>query len=123
MTNTQRPIRRRDASGHIDPKYARELLAKARENPNDDDKPEAMRAFLRRPKTSDDFAEGLGEAFIEGATSGEDAEPSREDETTEEQGGPFVTTSGQEEFASGTDESNIAEATREPLPRTSKAEP
>jgi hypothetical protein len=34
-----------------------------------------------------------------------------------------VYTSGREEYALDTDESNIAEATREPLPRTSNAEP
>jgi hypothetical protein len=124
MSTSQKPFKRRDATGHLDPKYARELLAKARESANDDDKPEALHAFLKRAKTGDSLAEGLGEAFIEAATSGEEAEPNRHEQlTTEEQGGPFVVTSGQEEFAAGTDESNIAEATREPLPRTSKAEP
>lgn len=124
MNKSQKPIQRRDATGHLNPKYARELLAKSRETPNDDDKPEAMHAFLKRSKTNEPLAEGLGEAFVEAATSGEESEPNRhEDLTTEEQGGPFVVTSGQEEFAAGTDESNIAEATREPLPKTSRAEP
>ena len=34
------------------------------------------------------------------------------------EGGPFVETSGNTEFAGGTDESNIPEATREPFPKT-----
>jgi hypothetical protein len=120
----KKTLKRRDATGHLDPKYARELLAKARETRNDDHTPESTHAFLRGPKTSDTLAEELGEAFVEAATSGEDAEPNRHERlTTEEMGGPFIVTSGQEEFAAGTDESNIAEATREPLPKTSKAEP
>ena len=36
----------------------------------------------------------------------------------EESGGPFVETSAGTEFAGGTDESNIEEATREPFPTT-----
>ena len=74
--------------------------------------------------SSEALAEELGEAFIEAATSGEESEPHRHERVTlEENGGPFVETSANEEFAVGTDESNIASATREPLPRTSKAVP
>jgi hypothetical protein len=36
----------------------------------------------------------------------------------EDWGGPFVVTSASREFAGGTDDSNIAEATREPFPTT-----
>ena len=122
--NEKKPIRRRDAQGRIDPKYARELLAKARETQNDDDRPEAGHAFLKRASSSEALAEELGEAFIEAATSGEESEPHRHERVTlEENGGPFVETSANEEYAVGTDESNIASATREPLPRTSKAVP
>jgi hypothetical protein len=125
MHNSKNTLRRRDATGHIDPKYARELLAKARENRNDDDGPDSTRAFLLDGSRSDDpLAEELGEAFLEAATSGEEAEASRRDRVTpDEYGGPFVYTSGREEYALDLDESNIAEATREPLPRTSNAEP
>jgi hypothetical protein len=122
--NAKKPIKRRDALGRLDPQYARELLEKARETPNDDDSPEATRAFLKRPSSNEELAEDMGEAFIEAATSGEESEEHRRDQITlEENGGPFVETSGNEEFAVGTDESNIATATREPLPRTSKAVP
>ena len=41
----------------------------------------------------------------------------------EEDGGPFVRTRASQEFAYDFDESNIAEATREPLPKTSLADP
>jgi hypothetical protein len=123
MPSSKKLLKRRDATGHINPKYARELLEKARETRNDDDSPEALHAFLRGSKTSDPLAEGMGEAFVEAATSGEGSEANRHERlTTEEQGGPFVVTTGQEEFAAGTDESNIPEATREALPKTSKAD-
>jgi hypothetical protein len=122
--NAKKPIQRRDPQGRINPRYARELLEKARETKNDHDSPDADRAFLKRASSNEALAEELGEAFIEAATSGEESEPQRRERVTlEENGGPFVETSGNEEFAVGTDESNIATATREPLPRTSKAVP
>ncbi len=125
MTHKEKqPFRRRDAAGHIDPQYARELLEKARETRNEDDTPGAGRAFLSRARSSDSLAEEMGEAFITAATSGEESEPDRHHEVTEEEwGGPYVITGAEEEFADGTDESNIAEATREPLPKTSRADP
>lgn len=121
---SRKPIQRRDPGGRINPRYAQELLEKARETRNGDDGPEAIRAFLRRPSSSESLAEELGEAFVEAVTSGEESEAQRHEHVTpEESGGPFVETSGNDEFAVGTDESNIATATREPLPRTSKAVP
>jgi hypothetical protein len=122
--NEKKPIKRRDSLGRIDPKYARELLAKARETQNADDRPEASHAFLKRASSNESLAEDRGEAFIEAITSGEESEADRHERVTlEENGGPFVETSANEEYAVGTDESNIASATREPLPRTSKAVP
>lgn len=122
--NAKKPIKRREAGGRIDPRYARDLLAKARETRNSDDSPEAGHAFLKRASSTEALAEEMGEAFIEAATSGEESEAYRHEEITlEENGGPFIETSGNEEFAVGTDESNIPTATREPLPRTSKAVP
>jgi hypothetical protein len=54
---------------------------------------------------------------LQAATSGEDATEEAGDEVVpEELGGPFVETSGSEEFASGTDESNPPDAETEPLP-------
>jgi hypothetical protein len=120
----KRPVRRRDGAGRIDPQYARELLAKARETRNDDDSPENIHAFLKAARATEPLAQEMGENFLETVTSGEEREPERRDRITpDEVGGPFVVTTAGEEFAAGTDESNIPEAEREPLPRTSKAEP
>lgn len=120
-----RPLKRRDGAGRIDPRYARELLAKARETRNDDDQSaEAAFAFLKGARPIDPMARERGETFVQAATSGEESEAEWRDQiTAEEVGGPFVVTTASEEFAPGTDESNIADAEREPLPRTSKAEP
>ena len=67
----KKPIQRRDARGRLNPRYARELLEKARETRNDHDSPEAGHAFLRRATSNDALAEDLGEAFVEAVTSGE----------------------------------------------------
>jgi hypothetical protein len=114
-------LKRRDATGHMDRHYARDLLEKARENRNLDDSPESARAFIFDAKNGDPASEGFGEAFLEAATSGEDSEPARRDRMTpDEYGGPFVYTTGRDEFALDIDDSNIAEVTREPFPRTSR---
>ena len=123
MNKPRTPIKRRDATGHIDPRYARELLEKSRESRNDDNSPDSNRAFIAGGRSDDAVAEEFGEAFLEAATSGEDSDDRRDEVTTEETGGPFVYTSGREEYALEPDESNILEATREPLPRTSNSEP
>lgn len=102
-----------DAAGHIDPNRANHLLALARSTRIG----EPDGAFAEA--THDDFAEELGEAVVSAMTTGEDELRSAlEAEVEEERGGPFVVTSGSIEFAGGTDESNIEEATREPFPTT-----
>jgi hypothetical protein len=99
----------------MDPKHAKHLLELAREGRESD--PEG--AFIERPSSEDDLAEELGEAAVASMTSGADVLASDlEAEVPEERGGPFVETSADTEFAGGTDESNIAEATREPFPTT-----
>ena len=120
MDRSHKKVVRRDGSGHLDDAHARRLLEKSGDSPNEKDD----EAFLPRPRTSDALSEELGEAFVESATTGEEAEGERHDRVVpDEQGGPFVTTLASEEFAAGTDASNIKEATREPLPKTSKAGP
>ncbi len=80
-------------------------------------------AFISRARTGEALAEELGEAFVESAVSGEEAEVERHERViAEEQGGPFVPSSAAEEFASGTDATNIVGALREPFPKTSKAD-
>ena len=105
-----------DGAGHMDPAHAKRLLELAREgNATDDD----ATAFLKKPRAHDALAEELGESAVTSMTSGEDQlSDERDAETAEERGGPFVKTTAGTEFAEGTDESNIAEATREPFPTT-----
>lgn len=124
MTKPREPVRRRDATGHLDPDYQRELLAKARAGRNPDKDEAATHAFISGAISAEELSEELGEAYLESATSGGQSESDRHERITpDELGGPFLVSSARREFADGTDESNIAEATREPLPRTSKAEP
>jgi hypothetical protein len=119
MSSPKKPVVRRDATGHLDPEYERKLLAASQANRNRDGD---GRAFIDGA-AREELSEELGEAFIQAATSGEDAElERRESVIPEESGGPFVPSTAGQEFAGGTDESNIPEATREALPRTSKAE-
>ena len=91
-------------------------MLREQSGPKEQDPP----AFLEVPRSPlDDFAEERGEEVVEKATSGEDeAEDALDQIVPEEQGGPFVETSGRTEFAHGTDESNIKGATREPFPKT-----
>lgn len=84
-------------------------------------------AFIRDPgngpaRTRDDLAENLAEQFLTSATSAE--ETGQEDldrEVPEESGGPFVETSGSQEFARDSDASNIRGADREPFPSPMRA--
>jgi len=119
MNSRKKPVVRRDATGHLDPDYERKLLEASgtlRERDGE------SRAFIDGA-APEELSEELGEAFLQAATSGEDAElERRESVIPEESGGPFVPSTAGQEFAGGTDESNIPEATREALPRTSKAE-
>src|SRR6187402_2566240 len=112
MSTPKKPVVRRDATGHLDPEYQRKLLAESGHSREADG-----RAFLEG--APEELSEELGEAYLQAATSGEDAELERlEAVVPEESGGPFIETPAGQEFAGGTDESNIAEATREALPRT-----
>ncbi len=106
-------IRRRDGSGHLDPKYAADLLRQS-------SRPESEGVgFLAHSRSTDDLAEALGEQFVEGATTGEGAaEEDLDQEVPEERGGPFVRSNAGTEFAEGTDRSNPKGAKREPFPTT-----
>ncbi|HTQ07212.1 MAG TPA: hypothetical protein VMI54_25320 [Polyangiaceae bacterium] len=74
-------------------------------------------AFVAGSAADDDLAEELGEGAVVAMTSGEDIVVEHFNLDVEEDwGGPFVESPASKEFASGTDESNIAEATREPFP-------
>ena len=70
--------------------------------------------------TRDDLAEELGEAFVRSVTSGEDGGIElTEEEVPEEEGGPFLETSGRVEFAHDVDESNPVDAEPQALPYVS----
>ena len=65
----------------------------------------------------DSLAEELGEASVGSAVSGDqEAENIRDEDLDEERGGPFVTTSAEQELARGTDESNPEDAEVEGFP-------
>jgi hypothetical protein len=107
------PVFRRERAGHLDPKYARDLLAQS------GGRQDEGRDFLEGSRSRDDLAEGLGKEFVEEVTSGENEGADLQDrEVPEERGGPFVVTTGATEFASGTDASNPKGSKREPFPRT-----
>ena len=106
-------VTRRDASGHLDPKYAAKLRAAGGHEDSNED------AFFRKSRAHDSLAEELGESVVRAATSGEDDETETlSADVIEEEGGPFVPSTAGQEFADGTDESNPKGANREPFPRT-----
>lgn len=72
--------RRRDATGHLDPRYAAELLAQSRENKTSDPPPAG---FIHG--ASDDLAEELAEDFVRAATSAEDGDSDAGDELISEE--------------------------------------
>jgi hypothetical protein len=85
------------------------------------ERPDSGDAFLPDPgegpaRIKDDLAEELAEEFLTGATAGESLADALDGEVPEEQGGPFVPSTGKQEFARGTDESNPRGAKKEPFP-------
>ena len=87
-------------------------------------RPEQTRAFfLDARHATDELAEELGESFVLSATSGEDSEEYYQSERPEEEGGPFLETTGRTEFAHGVDESNPLDAEPAPWPAVSPGQP
>ena len=62
-------FRRRDATGHLDPRYAAELLEQSSDHQTSDPPPSGFVS-----DASDDLAEQLGEDFVQAATSAEDGD-------------------------------------------------
>ncbi|HEX3769487.1 MAG TPA: hypothetical protein VHV30_01425 [Polyangiaceae bacterium] len=114
------PLQRRDATGHLNPRYAADLRRKSRES----SRPNGDVAFLGRARSSDSLAEVFGEAFVAAATAGEGAARSDafHEAVPEDAGGPFIITKGKHEFAREPDPSNPPEATREPFPTALSAD-
>ena len=114
-SSPENPMMRRDGGGHLERRYAANLLARTRHStpPVDED------AFLHGPRSRDELAEKFGEGFVQAATSGEEVGPdSRDDVSGPDAGGAFVETTGISEFAAGVDASNPPDAMREPFPKT-----
>ena len=87
-------------------------------------RPEQTQAFfLDARHATDEIAEELGESSVLSATSGEDPEEYYQSERPEEEGGPFLETSGHTEFAHGVDESNPEDAEPAPWPAVSPGQP
>jgi hypothetical protein len=112
---SRKPVKRRDATGHLDPRYAADLRLRSLEYAP---RPEEALAFVDRARSRESLAEVLGQDFVQAATTGEDGYM----ETTnrrgpEDDGGPFVLTRARDEFARGSDPSNPEDATREPFPK------
>ena len=106
-------VKREDRAGHLNPAYAKQL----RKQSGTSTKKDQTRGAFKYE--DDDVAEDLGEEVVGKATTGEDeGEDVANAEYTEEVGGPFVVTTGGEEFAEGTDESNPEGADVEPFPKT-----
>jgi hypothetical protein len=103
-----------DNQGHIDPDRAARLLALSGSRNG------AYAPFIEKSEAAeDDLAKELAEVAVVAMTSGEGQMVEELNQDVEEDwGGPFVVTSASREFAAGTDDSNIAEATREPFPTT-----
>ena len=113
----KKPITRRDASGHLDPKYAASLRRLSKESGPESGRP--SRGFLKGKRKSDDVADLLGGETVRGMTSGEyDGEDEQDQIVAEERGGPFIETKAKDEFAYGIDKSNPKRAKREPFPTT-----
>lgn len=101
-----------DNNGHLDPNRVARLNELAAES-----QPQPERAFFAGSEAEDDLAEELGEGAVLAMTTGEDKVGEDFNHDVEEDwGGPFIETSASKEFAFDVDESNIAEATREPFP-------
>ena len=115
MKRTKRPvITRRDGAGHMNPEYEAHLLALGRL-----DKPGDGAAFVDVMTDSDPYATELALEYVESATAGQnEGQEMLDRQEPEEDGGPFVETSANTEFATDSDAPNIEGATREPFPTT-----
>jgi len=108
------PVHLRDGAGHLNPQYAAGLEARSEATAG---AAEPV-AILARDLRDDPLAEELGEAFVRTAGGGEEEEETLNAVVPEETGGPFVVTTGKQEFAEGTDASNPEGAERAPFPET-----
>jgi hypothetical protein len=113
--NGKQQVQRRDATGHLNPKYAADLRKRSVASAGSAGRDYAP--FLERPRSGDALASALGEEFIAAATAGEEVRLSDlNDRVPEDDGGPFIITRAREEFGRKRDGSNPPGSTREPFP-------
>jgi len=111
-------VLRRDATGHLNPKYAADLRKRSLASVG-----RVYEAFVDGPHSRDPLAAALGEEFIASATTGDEVRLAELDERIpEDDGGPFIITRARDEFAHGPDGSNPRGSTREPFPMSSADE-
>ena len=84
----QKPVARRDATGHLNPEYERKLREESALSRNRDGE---NQAFVDPANATEELAEELAEAFVLAVTSGDDAAGDRHERVVAaEVGGPFV---------------------------------
>jgi hypothetical protein len=114
--NGKHPVVRRDATGHLNPKYAADLRKRSLASAGSAGRDYAP--FVVRPRAVDPLASALGEDFVSAATTGDEVRlADLNDRIPEDDGGPFVITKARQEFGRKRDGSNPPGATREPFPR------
>ncbi len=89
---------------------------------NPPERQDGGKAFVKDDGTSsDEFSGELARDFLQAAETAEDNLEEHSDEVEdEENGGPFVESSGDKEFAEGTDESNPEGSEVEPFPTVNR---
>lgn len=111
--NGKHQVRRRDATGHLNPIYAKHLRMRSVASSGG----RQYAPFLERPRSADALAKALGEEFVVAATTGEEVRLADLNERIpEDEGGPFVITDARREFGRKRDGSNPPGSTREPFP-------
>ena len=113
MKRTKRPqVPRRDGAGHLNPEYEAHLLALSRAG-----RERERESFVGMD--GDPGAVELAYEYVESATAAQsEGQEMLDRHLPEEEGGPFVETSAQTEFAMDSEAPNIEGATREPFPTT-----
>jgi hypothetical protein len=113
--NGKKPVVRRDATGHLDPKYAADLRRRSVASAGSAGRDYVP--FVVRQRAVDPLAKALGEEFVAAATTGDEVRLGVHDERIpEDEGGPFIITEARREFGKKRDGSNPAGSTREPFP-------
>ena len=113
--NGKQQVQRRDATGHLFPKYAADLRKRSVASAGSAGRD--YEPFVVRARSVDSLASALGEEFVSAATTGDEVRLGDLNERIpEDDGGPFVITKARDEFGRKRDGSNPPGSTREPFP-------